>query len=410
MTVMTMPLTDALEATPEPVVLVAANGRPTYLNAAARARFGEAPPDHLAQLGGDPLVVRVAPLAETLNQIADEREQRRRLDEAQAITHIGSWVWDGATDTISCSNEWYRIFRVEPGSLRIDLGTFLRLIHPADRGTMLDAVRTASLTGKPFLMRHRVLDPDGTIRWIEGRCQVERRGGRTIRMAGTSYDVTERVHYEDSLRASVAAVRASRARLVDAADAERRRVERDLHDGAQQRLVSLAMALRLAQVRLGADADPELAATLQAASAELRLALAELRDLARGIHPAVLSEQGLRTALEALVVRTPLPVQIAACPDGRLPERVEVAAYYLVAEALTNTLRHAHAARAAIDVRHRGGHVRVEVGDDGVGGACEGEGSGLRGLSDRVAAAGGCLTVTSPRGGGTTLVAELPCE
>ncbi len=409
MSAVTVPLADVLEAMPEPVVLVAPDGRPAHLNAAARAQFGQTPPDDLAQLRGDPLVVRAAPLAETLNQIADEREQRRRLDEAQAITHIGSWVWDGVTDTISCSDEWYRIFRVEPGSLRIDLGTFLRLIHPADRDAMLDAVRTASLTGEPFLLRHRVLEPDGTIRWIEGRCEVERAGGRTIRMAGTSYDVTERVHYEDSLRASVAAVRASRARLVDAADAERRRVERDLHDGAQQRLVSLAMVLRLAQVRLGPDAEPELAAMLQAASAELRLALTELRDLARGIHPAVLSEQGLRTALEALAMRTPLPVQIAACPDGRLPERVEVAAYYLVAEALTNTLRHARASRATIDVRHCGGHVRVEVGDDGVGGACEAEGSGLRGLSDRVGAAGGSLTVTSPRGEGTTLVAELPC-
>jgi PAS domain S-box-containing protein len=336
-------------------------------------------------------------------------ETRRRLDEAQAITHIGSWVWDGHTDTIDCSDEWFRIFGVEPGALRIDLGTFLRLIHPADREAMLDAVRTASLTGEGFMRRHRVLDPDGTVRWIEGRCEVKRAGGRTIRMAGTSYDVTERVRYEESLRASVAAVRASRARLVDAADAERRRVERDLHDGAQQRLVSLAMALRLAQLRLGPGADPELAATLRAASGELRLALAELRDLARGIHPAVLSEQGLRTALEALVMRTPLPVHIAACPEGRLPERVEVAAYYLVAEALTNTLRHAHAARAVIDVRRSGEHIRVEVRDDGVGGACEGGGSGLRGLADRVAAAGGELAVTSPRGEGTTLVAELPC-
>jgi signal transduction histidine kinase len=341
--------------------------------------------------------------------IAEEREQRRRLDEAQAITHIGSWVWDGVTDTISCSDEWFRIFRLEPGSVRIDLGTFLRLIHPADRDAMLDAVRTASLTGEPFLRRHRVLEPDGEIRWIEGRCQVERLDGRTVRMAGTSYDVTERVRYEESLRASVEEVRASRARIVDAADAERRRVERDLHDGAQQRLVSLAMALRLVQVRLAPDTDPELAASLRAASAELRQALAELRDLARGIHPAMLSEQGLLPALEALAMRTPLPVHLAACPDGRLPERVEVAAYYLVAEAITNTLRHAHAARVTIEVRRRDTDLRVEVRDDGVGGACEAGGSGLRGLTDRVAAVGGTLAVRSPRGDGTTLVAELPC-
>src|SRR3954468_19873433 len=225
-------------------------------------------------------------------------ERRRQLDEAERIAHIGSWAWDAATDTVSVSDEWYRIFGLEPGSCTIDLGGFLRLIHPDDRPTMLGAVRHASRTGKPFLQRHRVLESDGTIRWIEGRAEVIRERGRTVRMAGTSYDVTARQRYEDSLQASLAELRASRARLVEAADAERRRVERDLHDGAQQRLVSLAMGLRLAQVRLPADADPELRETLQAASAELRLALAELRDLARGIHPAVLSEQGLSTALE----------------------------------------------------------------------------------------------------------------
>jgi PAS domain S-box-containing protein len=343
----------------------------------------------------------------TLTEIADER--RRQLDEAQAIAHIGSWAWDAATDSISCSDEWFRIFGVEPQSRRIDLGTFLRLIHPDDRTDMLDAVREASRTGRGFLRHHRVLDPDGTTRWIEGRCDVIVAAGEPVRMVGTSYDVTERRRYEESLRASIAEVRASRARLVAAADAERRRVERDLHDGAQQRLVALAMTLRLAQQRLGAQADPELRSTLAAASAELRHALAELRDLARGLHPAMLSEQGLAAALEALALRTPLPVRIAACPRGRLPEGVEAAIYYLVAEALTNTLKHACAARAEISVQVLGDVALVRVRDDGVGGASEQGGGGLRGLADRVAAAGGRLDVDSPRGGGTTISAELPC-
>jgi PAS domain S-box-containing protein len=330
-------------------------------------------------------------------------DQRFRLDDAERIAHIGSWAWDAACDRVSVSDEWYRIFGLQPGSCTIDLGAFLRLIHPEDREAMLDAVREASRTGEPFLRRHRILEADGTIRWIEGRAEVVRDRGRTVRMVGTSYDVTERQRYEESLQSSLAELRASRARIVEAADAERRRVERDLHDGAQQRLVSLAMALRLAQLR-----HPELRETLETVSAELRLALAELRDLARGIHPAVLSEQGLGTALEALAMRTPLPVRLT-CPDERLPAGLEAAAYYVVAEALTNTLRHAAATRAVVTVRARPGRVTVEVSDDGVGGACEQDGSGLRGLRDRVAAAGGRMLVDSPPGGGTRLAAELPC-
>jgi PAS domain S-box-containing protein len=342
----------------------------------------------------------------TLSELAGEN--RRQLDEAQAIAHIGSWAWDAATDSISCSDEWYRIFGVAPQSCPIDLGTFLRLIHPDDREMMLDAVRHASRTGESFLRHHRVLDPDGTIRWIEGRCRVMTEGGRPVRMVGTSYDVTERRRYEDSLEASIEEIRASRARIVAAADAERRRVERDLHDGAQQRLVSLAMTLRLAQAQLPPGTDPGLRSTLAAVSAELREALAELRDLARGIHPAVLSEQGLATALEALAMRAPLPVHVA-CPPQRLPEGVEATVYYVVAEALTNALRYAHASRVDVEVAATADAVAVRVRDDGVGGAREDAGSGLRGLADRVASAGGRLELSSPPGEGTTISAELPC-
>jgi signal transduction histidine kinase len=200
---------------------------------------------------------------------------------------------------------------------------------------------------------------------------------------------------------------ASRARIVEAGDAERRRLERNLHDGAQQRLVSLALRLREIEAKLATEPDTarrELASVRQ----ELALALEELRELARGIHPAILSDRGLGPALDALVARAPVAVRVAEIPETRLPEPVEVAAYYLVAEALTNVAKHARATEATVRVGQTDERVRIEVRDDGVGGAEVGDGSGLRGLADRVEALGGHLGVDSPPGGGTTLIGEIP--
>jgi len=198
----------------------------------------------------------------------------------------------------------------------------------------------------------------------------------------------------------------SRARIVSAGDAERRRLERNLHDGAQQRLVSLSLQLRLAQARL--RSDPEAAELLAGAADELHLALEELRELARGLHPAVLTDRGLLPALEALASRAPFPVAIAGVPDERLPDSVEAAVYYVVSEALTNAAKHASASRATVSLDSTDGAVAVEIADDGVGGATLGGGSGLRGLADRIEALGGRLTLTSPPGGGTRVRAELP--
>ncbi len=206
---------------------------------------------------------------------------------------------------------------------------------------------------------------------------------------------------------------ASRARIVQAGDAERRRLERNLHDGAQQRLVSLSLTLRLAARRLGDD--PE----LLAAGEELAQALEELRELARGIHPAVLTEYGLVPAIQALATRTPIPVDLELDLDERLPAPVEAAAYYVVAEALTNVAKYAEASGALVHVfrSERSGdeasgrgrrRACVEVRDDGIGGALQ-DGSGLRGLADRVEALGGALYLRSPEGEGTTLLAEIPC-
>ena len=189
---------------------------------------------------------------------------------------------------------------------------------------------------------------------------------------------------------------------------ERRRLERDLHDGAQQRLVSMALNLRLARSRLRDDPDGA-DSLLAGAGEELDAALEELRELARGIHPAVLSDRGLATALETLARRAPVPVELGALPGERLPEAVELAAYFVVSEALTNVAKYAQASHATVNVDRDNGRVVVEVKDDGVGGADPANGTGLRGLADRLAVIEGRLDVDSRAGSGTTVIARIPC-
>ena len=211
------------------------------------------------------------------------------------------------------------------------------------------------------------------------------------------------------LRAKVEELRASRARIVEAGYAERRRVERDLHDGAQQRLMALTMNLRLARDKLAAD-PATTAELLDEAMEELSAATAELRELARGIHPAVLTDRGLAAALGGLAERSPLPVEIVATPGERLPAPVESTTYFVVAEALTNVARYAEAGGASVRVGRSDGIVEIEVRDDGVGGADPDAGTGLRGLEDRVAALEGSFEVRSEPGEGTTVAARIPCE
>jgi signal transduction histidine kinase len=185
-------------------------------------------------------------------------------------------------------------------------------------------------------------------------------------------------------------------------------VERNLHDGAQQRLVALSLALRRAQGQLPGDVGPELGRTLADASEQLKTALAELRQLARGIHPAILTEAGLLAALRALARESPVPVALRADLPERLPEPVEAAVYFVVSEALTNVAKYAGADRVEVSMRIAGGQLQVHIADDGRGGADPMSGSGLRGLADRVAALGGGLDVRSPVGAGTQVVATLP--
>lgn len=214
-------------------------------------------------------------------------------------------------------------------------------------------------------------------------------------------------HLQQQVAAQLEEVRASRARIVAAGDRERRRVERDLHDGAQQRLVSLSLELEVARRALGAGGDPAVRRSLERAAAEARAALAELRDLALGIHPLVLTESGLGAAVESLADRTPVDVQVDVGPE-RYPPAVEGAAYFVIAEALTNVTKYAWATKATVRVQGLDDHLRIEVDDDGIGGADPRSGSGLRGLADRLAALDGTLAVVSPTGRGTRITARIP--
>ena len=216
----------------------------------------------------------------------------------------------------------------------------------------------------------------------------------------------ENLRLRAELRAQTQELRGSRARVVAVGDAERRRLERDLHDGAQSRFAGAALHLRLAQRK--APPDSELARMLETAIDELYTGIEELRELARGIHPAVLTERGLEPALQSLASRAPLPVDVSVSLADRLPVAVETAAYFAVSEALANVVKHAGAGLVAVDVRIACGRLLIDVTDDGCGGASADAGSGLRGLTDRVGALDGRVAIESPPGAGTRVQVEIP--
>jgi signal transduction histidine kinase len=196
--------------------------------------------------------------------------------------------------------------------------------------------------------------------------------------------------------------------LVTAQDEERRRLERDLHDGAQQRLVAISLALRMAKGMVRPNANPDLGTRLDQASEQLTLALSELREFARGIHPAILTERGLIPALQSLAERSTVPATVDATVSVRLPAAVEATAYFVVSEALANAAKYSKAAAVTVRVSAANGELTMEVADDGIGGADPTRGSGLRGLGDRVAAVDGTIEVHSPPGQGTTLRVRIP--
>jgi PAS domain S-box-containing protein len=289
----------------------------------------------------------------------------------------------------------------------------ISLVHPEDRDSVLEAVDACVESREPFAVEYRIIHADGDVRWVLDRGQLVDGPGGRLWMDGAMFDITARREAEEALRrreideARAAELRASRARIVDAADAARRKIERDLHDGAQQRLVTMALEVRIAQAK--AERDPQTAAPfLEHLGEELSEASAELRELARGIHPAVLTERGLAPAITALAARAPVPVEVVELPDGRLGSVLETTAYFTVSEALTNVAKYAQATRATVRVCEDGAELVVEVQDDGVGGAQASTGSGLAGLADRLGACDGTLSVQSPPGEGTLVRAVLP--
>jgi signal transduction histidine kinase len=273
-----------------------------------------------------------------------------------------------------------------------------------------DSERFVDAQGRPASLRERA--------WTEVALEGRRIGAlvhdpsladepELARTAGAAAALAlENQRLSAELRARIEELRTSRARLVEAGDAERRRLERNLHDGAQSRLVALSLKLRMARGR--AEGQPALEELLDDSSAELQASLDELRELARGIHPAVLSDRGLTPALEMLASRAPVPVAVTTPTGYDLPPPVATAIYFVVSEALTNVAKYARARQAAVTVERRPGSVVAEVADDGVGGADLAKGSGLRGLSDRVAALDGRLVLDSSPEGGTRLRAEFP--
>ncbi len=292
--------------------------------------------------------------------------------------------------------------------------TFASIEHPDDHDYVADRVMESVRTGRPFSLEYRLVRRDGSICWVLERGLAQEAGDGRWWLDGAIFDITQRRAAEHAMRehavteAQLSEVRASRARILEAADRARRDIERNLHDGAQQRLVSVALSLRI-WLTTHKDLPEDCRAPVLQALDELGSGLGELRALARGLHPAVLSDHGLEHALRALAQRSTVPVELATeLPGERLPMAVEAAAYFVASEALTNVARYADASQAWVGVEERAGELEVTIRDDGCGGAELGAGSGLQGLRDRVSAMNGTLEIESPPGAGTTVCARLP--
>jgi signal transduction histidine kinase len=270
---------------------------------------------------------------------------------------------------------------------------------PGSVARFFDEAGMITGTGSPITVRDRL--------WGVAVAASPDAGAFPAGIERRTADFTELVALAIANAESQAQLLESRARIVAAADNTRRRIERDLHDGAQQHLISLALQLRTAHATVPPDATA-LASRLGQLTAELTDVVDELREFARGIHPAILAQGGLRAGLMVLARRSSIPVDLAVRIDGQLPEPVEEAAYYIVSEALTNAAKHANAPRAAVHVESVTGALRISVRDDGCGGASFTRGTGLVGLQDRVEALGGQISLCSPPGTGTVLRAELP--
>jgi PAS domain S-box-containing protein len=337
---------------------------------------------------------------ENTRGLEELHQTEERLQAVIQSAPVGILEVDLDTRVIRWNPAAQQIFGWAPEEI---IGRPVPIVPPAKQAefeTVLATVRDGRQFPNVETFRQR---KDGTLVDVEiAAAPVRDRSGKVVSHMVVFTDITKRKRQERELRAS-------RARIVEAADTERRRLERNLHDGAQQRLVAIALLLRLAGAALDDNLDG-VRRSLREVSEELNLALGELRELARGLHPGILADRGLAMALESLAGRAPIPVEITVVPSEPLPEAVEVAVYYVAAEALTNVAKYAQASEAKVRVELEDRRAIVEIADDGLGGADPRGGSGLQGLADRVEALGGRLDVCSPKGAGTTLHAEIPCH
>ncbi len=349
---------------------------------------------------------RVTALAQENERL--NRELRRRVEELERERDFTETIANSTAALFCVMDEELRIVAYNPALERLAE----RGGHSAVGGKPFPEV--FAVPGETADVRRRLVSADED---AEHESAFRRADGSTAIVSW----VKRRVTYSDgrpcilfsgvdvtTLKREQEQLRSSRARIVEAADAARRKIERDLHDGAQQRLVTMSLELRLAVTALRDGNASAAAKRLAALEGELEAALGELRELARGIHPAVLTDRGLPDALEMLAVRSTVPVEVERAPVERLSPQVEAAVYYVVAEALTNVAKYARARVASVRVFREDAEVVAEIEDDGVGGADGSEGSGLRGLADRVEALDGELEIESPRGGPTILRARIP--
>jgi signal transduction histidine kinase len=331
--------------------------------------------------------------------VVDRRFNRARFD---ALHQVSNFLQDLRAGNAAPED----IQRVLRGALEVD-DLEVRLALPG-KGLTVD------LSGMPVVDspgdtrgRWPIRHGGTTLGTIVGPSDLAERGTLLSTLLDASSVAVEIARLRVELRRQLEEVEASRSRIVAAADDERRRIERDLHDGAQQRLVSIGRTLRHAQHALGSTTAPEVTRMIDDAVAEITVAIDELRQLAGGLRPAQL-DAGLGPALRELAGRAPLPVEVDTTAD-RFPADVETAAYFCACEGLTNAVKHARATKVRLSAARSRGRLVVSVVDDGIGGAAAHNGTGLTGLSDRVAAQGGTLTISSDSGRGTTLVAEFPC-
>ncbi|MGN6168320.1 MAG: PAS domain-containing protein [Solirubrobacteraceae bacterium] len=359
------------------------------------------------------LVARVVAGLRAARLRASEALLRSLVANIPGALYRGAWDQDWTMEWISDEIEEISAY---PASdfINSSVRTFASVIHPDDREQVERSVMEAANVGRPFTLEYRIQRRDGDVRWVLERGQVQESEDGRRWLDGAIFDITVRraaeqaLHEREVVETQLAEVRASRARILEAADRARCEIERNLHDGAQQRFVSVALQLRR-WLAVYSELPERARSELETAHAELCIGLAELRDLAHGLHPAVLTSRGLEQALRNVVEHAAVPVEVSvALHESRLAAPVEAAAYFTVSEALTNVAKYAHATRAWVKVEQAGDCLHVEVGDDGTGGAELRPGSGLQGLRDRVSAVSGTLTIDSPSGRGTVVRARLP--